>query len=101
MHKNYSDRLSVARFRQHYRAMSAQLQKSFYGRILDKELAKNEARNQQSQHFVGSYIRHLAGKTPTGQVLNVTQVFKQHKLTLVEFRASWCGPCRQKLPKYY
>ena len=101
MLENRNDRPASERFRRYYRAMPAPLQTSFYGQILDKALAKNETRNQNNQRFVGYRIRQLAGKTPAGKELNTEQLFKQNKLTLIEFWASWCGSCRMEMPKYY
>lgn len=34
----------------------------------------------------------------TGRDVNVTDEFAKNKITIIDFWASWCGPCRQEMP---
>lgn len=97
---NHHDKTTNYRFNRYFRALSPTQQTSYYGQILARKLTVPDKAPKTKQHWVGSSITYLKGRTPAGKELDVQQVFRRNKLTLVNFWASWNGPSRWQMSAY-
>ena len=54
--------------------------------------------NAAAKTAEGSTIKDFTQKTPDGTEISLMDEVKKHKVTVIDFWASWCGPCRQEMP---
>ncbi len=46
----------------------------------------------------GATITDFKQSSPDGSELSLIEEVKKNKVTIIDFWASWCGPCRQEMP---
>ena len=74
-------------------------------KLLPEEMRKREQIRVMEQSLEasaktaeGATIPDFSRPAPDGTSLSIMSEVSQHRITIIDFWASWCGPCRQEIP---
>lgn len=74
-------------------------------KLLPEEMRKREQIRVMEQSLEasaktaeGATIPDFSQPAPDGTSLSIMSEVSQHRITIIDFWASWCGPCRQEIP---
>ncbi|MCC1484558.1 TlpA disulfide reductase family protein [Winogradskyella immobilis] len=63
--------------------------------IIEQTIAKIEA---QKNTAIGAIAPPFSAPDPEGKELAISEVYSKGKITIIDFWAAWCGPCRRENP---